>query len=383
MTANLSAYLPQDRRRALARGQSLPDRTIGTALFADISGFTALTEQLRHTLGSRRGIEALISQINGVYTALIAEIERYDGSVISFAGDAMMCWFDDKDEGRGTRDEEPPTAVRAVACGLAMQAAMSHFPELGLKVAVASGPARRFVVGDPQIHYVDTLAGAVVSRAAAGEHLTNKGELLLDEATFKLLGAALTISEWRADYETGERFAVITHLADAVTLPSLPEVPVLEPSQLQAWLHQPVYEREVAGQGSFLTEFRPCVALFIHFAGIDYDNDAAQIQLGTFIRQTQTVAARYEGHLIDLIIGDKGSYAYVNFGALQAHEDNGRRAVKTALALREVTPLVLQMGIAQGVMRVGAYGGATRRTYGALGDDVNSSRALNEPGGTG
>jgi class 3 adenylate cyclase len=40
MTANLSAYLPQDRRRALARGESLPDRTTGTALFADISGFT-------------------------------------------------------------------------------------------------------------------------------------------------------------------------------------------------------------------------------------------------------------------------------------------------------------------------------------------------------
>jgi adenylate cyclase len=64
----------------------------------------------------------LTSQINAVYTALIAEIERYDGSVIGFAGDAMMCWFDDKDEGRGTKDEEPPTAARAVACGLAMQA---------------------------------------------------------------------------------------------------------------------------------------------------------------------------------------------------------------------------------------------------------------------
>ena len=370
----LAAYLPQDRRRALARGESLPDRTTGTALFADISGFTLLTERLRHTLGRRRGIEALTSQINAVYTALIAEIERYHGSVIGFAGDAVMCWFD---AGRWTPDDLPrTTAARAVACGLALQAAMSHFPELGLKVAIATGSARRFVVGDPQIHYVDTLAGATVSRTATGEHLANKGELLLDEATVKLLGATLTIAEWRTDLETGEPFAVITHLAGAVALPPLLEVPALAPAQLQAWLHQPVYEREAAGEGSFLTDFRPCVALFVRFVGIDYHRDEANAQLDAFIRQLQQVAARYEGTLLQLTIGDKGSYAYINFGALQAHEDNGRRAVKAALALREVTPLVLQMGVAQGVMRVGAYGGATRRTFGALGDDVNLAARL-------
>jgi adenylate cyclase len=83
-----------------------------------------------------------------------------------------------------------------------------------------------------------------------------------------------------------------------------------------------------------------------------------------------------KAHLLQLTIGDKGSYAYVNFGALQAHEDDGRRAVKAALELREVTPLTLQMGIAQGVMRVGVYGGATRHTYGALGDDVNLAARL-------
>ncbi|MFO7681096.1 MAG: tetratricopeptide repeat protein [Chloroflexota bacterium] len=370
----LAAYLPQDRRRALARGESLPDRTTGTALFADISGFTLLTERLRDTLGRRRGIEALTSQINAVYTALIAEIERYDGSVIGFAGDAVMCWFD---AGRWTTDDGPrTTAARAVACGLALQAAMSHFPELGLKVAIATGPARRFVVGDPQIHYLDTLAGATVGRTATGEHLANKGELLLDEATVKRLGTALTISKWRADSATGESFAVITHLAGAVTLPPPPEIPALAPTQLQAWLHQPVYEREAAGQGSFLTEFRPCVALFVRFVGIDYDSDEATAQLDAFIRQLQQITARYDGALLQLTIGDKGSYAYINFGALQAHEDDGRRAVKAALALREVTPLVLQMGVAQGVMRVGAYGGATRRTYGALGDDVNLAARL-------
>jgi hypothetical protein len=98
--------------------------------------------------------------------------------------------------------------------------------------------------------------------------------------------------------------------------------------------------------------------------------------LDAFIRQVQSVASRYDGTLMDFTIGDKSSYAYVNFGALSVHEDDVRRAVKAAIELRNKTDLRLQMGITQGLMRVGAYGGVTRKTFGALGDDVNLAARL-------
>jgi hypothetical protein len=91
----LSAYILIDRCHALMRGEDLPERTSGAALFADISGFTSLTEALVRTLGARRGAEELTRQLNLVYNALIAEVERYGGSVISFNGDAITCWFDE------------------------------------------------------------------------------------------------------------------------------------------------------------------------------------------------------------------------------------------------------------------------------------------------
>lgn len=43
---NAAAYIPLDRRRALAAGAELPVHTSGAALFAHISGFTPLTEAL-------------------------------------------------------------------------------------------------------------------------------------------------------------------------------------------------------------------------------------------------------------------------------------------------------------------------------------------------
>src|SRR5215212_2488974 len=112
---SLAVYLPQDRRRALAQGQDLPQQTSGTALFADISGFTPLTEAFDRALGSRRGAEELTRQINCVYDALIAQVERFGGSVLGFAGDAILCWFE--------ASSDPPSLApeRATRCALALQ----------------------------------------------------------------------------------------------------------------------------------------------------------------------------------------------------------------------------------------------------------------------
>lgn len=383
-------YIPQDRLLALMRGETLPDRSTGSVLFADISGFTTLTESLRETLGSRQGAEELTKHVNIVYTALISEVEKYGGSVLGFAGDAITCWFDgEMDESFVSSFILPNSSFRAVTCAFAMQFAMEPFKTISLpdrkttsvvlKVSVASGSARRLVAGNPEIKYIDTLAGATVTRSSTGEHLANKGEIILDEATTKLLGELVRIQVWRTA-ESGEKFAVAEQLSawanPTSNIPNDQPVQTPDPETLKAWVDKSVYEREYAGQASFLTEFRPCAALFVRFMGIDYEANTAESELDAFIRQAQNVALRYDGTLMSINIGDKGSYTHINFGALSAHEDDTRRAVKAALALRNKTELQLQMGISQGVMRVGAYGGASRKTFDTLSDDVNLAARL-------
>lgn len=363
------SYLPQDRLRALERGESLPDRTRGAALFADISGFTPLTEALTRTLGPRRGVEELTRRINAVYDALIAEIERFDGSVIDFAGDAITCWFD-ADGGR-----------RAAAAALALQAAMTAFPHLGLKVAVTSGPARRLVAGDPDIQLLDTLAGATIARLATAEHLAARGEVLLDTATAEALAGIVTFGQCRAA-ESGERFTVAQRII-ASPPPAVPGTRIPPGADvLRPWLLPPVFAREQSGHGAFLVELRPVVALFLRFAGIDYDaDDRAGEKLDALVRRAQHIVTGHEGALLQLTIGDKGSYLYAAFGAPVAHEDDAQRAVLAALALRAAAAELgflapVQMGISQGTMRAGACGSATRCTYGVLGDETNVAARL-------
>ncbi|CAN5874969.1 adenylate/guanylate cyclase domain-containing protein [soil metagenome] len=393
---NPLVYIPRDRRHALAHGQTIPDRTHGTALFADISGFTQLTEALVRELGPQRGAEELTRYLNLVYDAVIDKLHSYGGSVIAFAGDAITCWLDG-DNG-----------LRATACALAMQTAMESFAAvstpagntvtLAMKAAVAVGSARRFLVGDPTLRVIDALAGATLVRLANAEHQAQRGEVVIamdaqwldrtgEKATatpLYVLDDMVKISQLRHDEETGQIVGVVQGLRQPVAIRPWPdlEIDALSDDQVRVWLLLPVYERLRRGLGDFLAELRPTVALFVRFGGIDYDNDEeAGVKLDAYMRWVQDVVTRYEGTLIDLNIGDKGSYLYINFGAPLAHEDNADRAAAAALALRTLPDSLayigqVQIGISQGRMRAGAYGGSNHRTYGVLGDEVNMAARL-------
>ncbi|RME40271.1 MAG: adenylate/guanylate cyclase domain-containing protein, partial [Caldilineae bacterium] len=156
----------------------------------------------------------------------------------------------------------------------------------------------------------------------------------------------------------------------------------LPDEQVRSWLLPPVYERLRSGQGQFLAELRPATALFLRFGGLDYDaDDDAGQKLDAYIQWVQRVLAHYDSYLFQLTIGDKGSYLYAAFGAPVAHEDDAARALAAAADLRATPPDFdflhgIQIGLSQGRMRAGAYGGTMRRTYGVLGDEVNLAARL-------
>lgn len=377
-----STYIPMDRRQALARGETLPDHTYGTALFSDISGFTPLTEGLVRALGPQRGTEELTRRLNDVYDSLIAEVHRYGGSVIGFAGDAITCWFD------------ADSGLRATAAGLAMQAAMQRFASVPIlpgqtvaltaKVAVATGPARRFVVGNPDIQYLDALAGTTLVRMAAAEHLAARGEVVLDEMPAVQVRNALEVAEWRVDPESGRRCAVVRALARPIADAPWSPLPsdALDEAQVGSWLLPPVYERLRRGQGAFLAELRPTVALFLAFTGIDYDGDeGAGEKLDAYTRWVQEILLRWGGSLIQITIGDKGSNIYSTFGAPLTHGDEGARAVAAALELQFPPPSLdyiraPRIGIATGRTFCGPTGGAMHYQYAVMGDSVNLAARL-------
>ena len=372
------AYLAEDRRRALAAGVTLPDRVKGAALFADLSGFTPLTEAMHDEYGPTRGAEQLTATLATIFDAVLGELHRFAGSVVYFSGDAVTCWLDDDD------------GHLAVACAIAMQVAMGAvgavaLPSgraftIGLKVAVAVGAARRFVVGDPEIQLIDVLAGHLVDDLAAAEGAAKPGDVVLDASAWQSLGGDVLVREFREI--NGRRFGVLDRLAvDVAVPPALTETIRLPEDSVRPWVLPPVWERLRTGRGEFLAELRPVIPVFVRFGGIDFDNDAeAQARLDGFVVGAQRIINSYGGAALQLTLGDKGAYLYAVFGSPVAHEDDASRACAAALELLTLADRTaatdIGIGVAGGRLRSGTYGHQHRRTFCCLGDAVNLAARL-------
>jgi len=380
LVENAEAYIPGDRRRALAEGLEIPDRVRGAALFADISGFTPLTEALAKELGPQRGAEELTAQLNRVFQALIDVLDRFGGHVIYFSGDAITCWIDGDD------------GTRATACALAMQATMERAGvvttpagstiRLAVKIAVTVGAARRFLVGDPGVQRIDVLAGRIIDELAAAEHQAEKGEVVLHSSAMESLGDRVEIRELRVKEDDWREFGVVGSLAVPVDeAPSVGNEDTLPEGAVKEWLLPDVFERLRMGHGEFLAELRPAYPIFLRFGGIDYDTDDDAVRkLDGFVRQVQRVLTSYGGNLLHLTLGDKGAYLYAVFGSPRAHEDDAARAAAAALELSALQATTaardIQIGIAYGRLRSGTYGHRRRRTFTCIGDAVNLAARL-------
>ncbi len=351
-------------------------------LFADVSGFTALTVRLVAALGRRRGAEEVARHLNRLYDALVAEVARGDGSVIGFAGDAILACFPG-DDGR--------VAARAASC---MQAAIEPFADveldepagervkLSLKVSVTSGPVSRYVVGDPGVQLIDVVAGETVARLERLNSAAGKGEVVVGPNVMRSLGPRVR-AERRSTEDGHGGFRL------ALPLPGGPNVgpgdqvgPGFEAGRLAPWVLPTVRRRLEEGQGEFLTELRPVAALFMGFEGIDFDGDPeAGDKLDDLVRWVQGEVGRLGGSVVQLTTGDKGTYLYAAFGAPVSFGDDAHRCAAAALRLRRAAvrfPYLtrVSLGLGYGTARTGAYGGRTRRTYGALGPETNMAARM-------
>lgn len=385
---SLAAFIPIDRRQALVQGARLPTQMQGALLFADLSGYTALTQAFVRSFGPKRGVDKLTQVINHLFAALIEPIHAHGGSVVGFGGDALTCWFADDD------------GHRAIACAFVMQQVMITFAEIGqatgealqltLKTTVEYGGVRRFQVGDPRIQFLDLLAGNLMEQVTALQHYATPGRVVAGPALLARLGKALTIALRYKNKAGRVQGAAVSALLTPPPLPAHPwplltaadDETRLDEAQVRPWLLPPIYDRLRTGQAAFLADIRPVVILFVRFAGLEYATDPAVGQkLDAFICRVQQIITDHEGYLLKITVDDKGSYLLAAFGAPMAHDDDTDQALAAALVIR-TTPAIfpflqsVQMGISQGRTLAGAFGGPQRVAYDLLGDAVNLANRL-------
>lgn len=155
-----------------AKSQPAQQRKQATVLFADVSGFTALSETL--------DAEDVASIMNELWVLVDRSIINHGGRIDKHIGDGIMAlWGADV-----AREDDPEQAVRAA---LAMRAAVYSFCEsqrapVAMRIGVNTGPVLLGSVGTTGEF---TAMGDAVNLASRLEHAAPAGGILISHDTYR------------------------------------------------------------------------------------------------------------------------------------------------------------------------------------------------------
>ncbi len=371
------SFLPAPLLKWIAEGR-VEERFPAVVAFADVSGFTAMSEKL--TAIGKEGAEMLTGILNSYFTAMIDRIHRGGGFVGKFGGDAMTIFFPAENE-----EELPEIIKSAVAACCDLQIAMKPFHSiknkagefsLGMKVGVSAGKVLFRAVKDKEGSSDYILAGKVLDTSAEAEHHGKSGEVIVSPDVIKYCsfsGDLLDHGFIRVDPSK-----VAAPEKDHSAL--IPEKSWNEFAT--AFIDPPIFHRMQLGMDS-VGEIRKVSVIFLAFSGFDYDNDP-QVgdKLDSLYGWVQQVTKSFNGSINKLDMGDKGSKILITFGTPIAHEDDERLAVRCGLELvssqaaQEYWGGRVKAGIATGVVFAGEVGAPTRQEYTVMGNGVNLSARL-------
>lgn len=176
------AEAPSGARPGAARGDAPADegdRRLVTVLFADVSGFTALSERL-----DPEEVRAFQSDL---FREMSAALERYEGFAEKFVGDAVMAVFG----APRAHEDDPERALhaalamheRAAALGRRWAARLGRAP--ALHIGVNTGPVVAGTLGSAATGAY-AVTGDTVNTAARLQAAAEPGQTLVSDLTYQL-----------------------------------------------------------------------------------------------------------------------------------------------------------------------------------------------------
>lgn len=164
--------------------RDLSQRALVVALFADLRGFTRLSETVP--------VSSIVPMLNEYFTVITAAVHENEGTVFSMAGDSMLVGFN-------VPVHQPDAAERALNTGrtvihsfapVAARWRKEHGLSTGVGVGIESGEVVVGNVGTPSFTSY-TIIGDPVNVAARLMQRAAPNELLIGPRAAKALGAGL------------------------------------------------------------------------------------------------------------------------------------------------------------------------------------------------
>ncbi|MEW6733286.1 MAG: adenylate/guanylate cyclase domain-containing protein [Acidobacteriota bacterium] len=351
----------------------IAEKFYSVVLFADVSGFTALTERLASR--GPAGAEDLAHMLNNYFGQLIDLITGYGGDIVKFAGDALLSLWP-----ISATNQDPVILARQVAqCSLAIQQRLNAYQvaqdiTLSLKLAVGAGDLLAETLGGVFGRWEFLIAGPPLSQVGNANSQTQPGEVVISPEAWALLREHCTGEAKEDGYI---RLTAMREWYD--WQPNTYPVPLAHAANtLRSFIPGAIRTRLDAGQTDWLAELRRVTVLFVNLPEFNYQTpvELAQEAMSTL----QTCLYRYEGSINKISVDDKGTSLVAALGLPPlSHEDDPVRGVRAALAMQEALEkmgLQSAIGVTTGLVFCGSVGSTRRREYTLMGDVVNLAARL-------
>ena len=186
--------------------EATAERKVATALFADLVGYTAMSERLEPAVLAR--------VLNGYFQRMSDAIHQHRGHVSTFLGDGILAYF-------GAIQPNPWQCDDAVRAALAMRAALEAYnveltaeglPALALGVGIHRGPGLAGLIGARErMEY--GFVGSTVNLAARVQGLTrvHQVDILVTEALRAELDPHFVLTPMPPETVKGIAEAVVTY----------------------------------------------------------------------------------------------------------------------------------------------------------------------------
>jgi class 3 adenylate cyclase/tetratricopeptide (TPR) repeat protein len=345
----------------------------GTAVLADLSGFTRLTEQLAHTAGDE-GAELLHEVITTCFDAVLSTSVALGGDIIGFAGDAALVWFDS--------DDHPDHVDRSVEAARSMLYGLRSLPasltagrrlrvsigvHTGTATAVLAGSARRelFLCG-PDVSLVTALQGA----AGANQILASAAlaAMLPPRACGDVVGPGIALRGLPPPLNTA---VGASRGGRQVPAPTDAAAMVLSPDVL-----------ELLDSGDLGGDHRTVSVGFVRVPGTDAllttsGPETLHAALSEVVDLVDRIGAEESVTVLGTDVGSDSVRLLLTCGAPRAVEHDEDRLLRTMWRIVAESGRPVAAGAQRGRVFAGLLGVEQRRSYTVLGDAVNvAARAL-------
>ena len=348
------------------------DEFLTAVLFADVSGFTALTEHLAEQ-GSE-GAERLTQILNDYFGVLIDTIMHNRGEIIKFAGDALTAiWIPTEDE------ELDVMVLRASHAALKAQKELSGFKASGdrtleMSIGIGAGSIQLTYLGGVQKRWEMMVSGEVMQQAIDAEGDAEPTQVVLSPQAHEHIGLQARITSLT---NRNVRLDALSTAIDPVDYEP-PDIQDSTALALLSYVPRSIANRIDQQQEMWVSELRYISILFINLPGLSASTSLNESQKA--ISTIQDVLYSLEGSINKISADEKGVTVLAAFGLPPAsHEDDAIRAVRGAIDIQarlKTAAIDTSIGITTGRAFCGIVGNERRREYTVIGDAVNLSARL-------